>query len=111
MAVLVNYLSGGQLNDPAPGLCCYAYATLISVLRLLAEDHFSSDVFVGGAIDFLSRLRTSYARTHRNHLHTRRSKLFSPAVSRMFSPAQKSLHSGGQTESVVGRVAVLLLQR
>ena len=70
----------------------YGYATLVSTSRLLAQDHFSSDVFVGGAIGFfIGRYVVRTQRVHHNHLTGIPSKLLSAAVTPSFSPVQKSV--------------------
>lgn len=68
----------------------YGYAALVSASRLLAQDHFSSDVFVGGAIGFfIGRYVVRTHEAHRDHLKVRRSKLLSPAMSPSPSPVQR----------------------
>ena len=70
----------------------YAYATLVGVSRVLAQEHFTSDVFVGSAIGFfIGRYVVHTQRVHRQHLHSRTSSLFTPAVSPSFSPFAKTV--------------------
>jgi membrane-associated phospholipid phosphatase len=70
----------------------YGYATLIGVSRVLSQEHFTSDVFVGGAIGFfIGRYVVHTQRAHREHLRFTKSRLFTPAVSPSFSPVAKTV--------------------
>ena len=68
----------------------YGYATLVSVSRVMAQEHFTSDVFVGGAIGFfIGRyvVRTQHA--HQQHLHSLGAHLPVPQILPSFSPMEK----------------------
>jgi membrane-associated phospholipid phosphatase len=70
----------------------YGYAAFVDVARVLSQEHFTSDVFVGSAIGFfIGRYVVHTQQLHREHLHSRRSNLFTPAVSPSFSPVAKTL--------------------
>ncbi|MFL6447892.1 MAG: phosphatase PAP2 family protein [Bryobacteraceae bacterium] len=70
----------------------YGYAALISTSRMLAQKHFSSDVFVGGALGFfVGRYVVRTDNAHRSHVNTGHSRLLSPTVLPSFSPFQKSV--------------------
>jgi membrane-associated phospholipid phosphatase len=70
----------------------YGYAALISTSRVLAQEHFTSDVFVGGAIGFfIGRYVVHTQRVHREHLHSSGSRLFVPAVFPSLSPVAKTV--------------------
>jgi len=70
----------------------YGYAALVDVSRVLSQEHFTSDVFVGSAIGFfIGRYVVHTQRLHREHLHSGRSKLFMPAVFPCLSPVQKTV--------------------
>ena len=65
----------------------YGYAALISTSRVLAQAHFTSDVFVGGAIGFfVGRYVVRTQRAHGAHLTSMRGRLLTPAVMPSFSP-------------------------
>lgn len=65
----------------------YGYAALISTSRVLAQAHFTSDVFVGGAIGFfIGRYVVRTQRTHGAHLAPLHGHLMTPAVMPSFSP-------------------------
>ena len=52
-------------------VAAYTYASGVSVARILAQDHFASDVFVGGAIGFfVGRFVAESGKRHFNHLWT-----------------------------------------
>jgi PAP2 superfamily protein len=54
----------------------YTYASGISLARILAQDHFASDVFVGGAIGyFVGRYVTHHGGRHLKHVPALRSDL------------------------------------
>jgi membrane-associated phospholipid phosphatase len=70
----------------------YGYAALVSTSRVLAQQHFTSDVFVGGAIGFfIGRYVVRTQRSHREHLGSGRSRLVTPMVLPSFSPAAKTV--------------------
>ncbi len=70
----------------------YGYASLVSVSRLLAQAHFTSDVFVGGAIGFfIGRYVVQTQREHRLHPHSTHARLFAPTVMPSFSPDSKTI--------------------
>lgn len=70
----------------------YGYAALVSTSRVLAQAHFTSDVFVGGAIGFfVGRYVVRTQRLHAAHTHSLGAKLLTPAVVPSFSPTQHNL--------------------
>jgi membrane-associated phospholipid phosphatase len=70
----------------------YGYAALIDVSRVLSQEHFTSDVFVGSAIGFfIGRYVVHTQRIHREHVHSGKSILFTPTVSPSFSPVAKTV--------------------
>jgi membrane-associated phospholipid phosphatase len=70
----------------------YGYAAFIDVARVLSQEHFTSDVFVGSAIGFfIGRYVVHTQQVHREHLHSKKSSLFTPAVSPSFSPVAKTV--------------------
>ncbi len=70
----------------------YGYATLISTSRVLAEEHFTSDVFVGAAIGFfIGRYVVHTQRMHREHSGKFRSKLLTPVISPDFMSEDKAV--------------------
>lgn len=70
----------------------YSYATLVSVSRVLAQAHFSSDVFVGGAIGFfIGRYVVRTQKMHQGHLSSFRDRLFTPSVAPSFSGTEHSI--------------------
>ena len=74
----------------------YGYASMVSVSRLLAQEHFSSDVLVGSAIGFF--IGRYVVHTNQVHLdHARRAKWLSPAISPIFN--QSGL-PGGRTVAI-----------
>ena len=80
----------------------YVYAALVSTSRVIAQEHFTSDVVVGGAIGFfIGRYVVRTERIHREHLPFAKSRLFSPAVSPLFSPVAKTVTLVGTTNTAV----------
>ena len=72
----------------------YGYAALISTSRVLSQEHFTSDVFVGGAIGFfIGRYVVHTQRVHREHLHSGGSRLFVPAVFPSLLACCKNCHA------------------
>lgn len=70
----------------------YGYAALISTSRLLAQEHFTSDVFVGGVIGFfIGQYVVHTQRVHRQHAPFVNSRLFTPTVLPSFSPVAKTV--------------------
>jgi membrane-associated phospholipid phosphatase len=70
----------------------YGYAALVSTSRVLTQEHFTSDVFVGGAIGFfIGRYVVHTQQVHREHLRSVKSGLFTPAVVPSFSPVAKTV--------------------
>jgi membrane-associated phospholipid phosphatase len=71
----------------------YSYATLISVSRVLAQEHFTSDVFVGGMIGFfVGRYVVHTQHVHREHVHDGKPlRSFVPDVMPTFSPSAKTV--------------------
>ena len=70
----------------------YGYAALVSTSRVLAQAHFTSDVFVGGALGFfIGRYVVRTQKIHREHLSSLRSRLLSPRVSPSFSPIERAV--------------------
>jgi membrane-associated phospholipid phosphatase len=70
----------------------YGYAALIDVSRVLSQEHFTSDVFVGSAIGFfIGRYLVHTQRVHREHFRSGKSTLFMPAVLPSFSPVAKTV--------------------
>ncbi len=64
----------------------YGYAVLISTSRVLAQAHFTSDVFVGGAIGFfVGRYVVRTQRVHGAHSTPLHGRLLTPAVMPSFS--------------------------
>ncbi len=73
-------------------VAAYTYAAGVSVARLLAQEHFSSDVFVGGAIGFF--VGRYVVRTHRGYAELRRARRFTswmPSVQPDFGPGEKNV--------------------
>ena len=59
----------------------YSYATTISAARVMARQHFPSDVFVGGAIGFfLGRFVVRTEETHVQHARSQYAFLFRPSI-------------------------------
>lgn len=70
----------------------YSYATMISVARVLAQEHFTSDVFVGGMIGFfVGRYVVHTQHTHLEHVKPGSLRSFMPEVMPAFSPAGKTV--------------------
>jgi membrane-associated phospholipid phosphatase len=71
----------------------YGYASLVSTSRVLAQAHFTSDVFVGGAIGFfIGRYVVRTQKRHSEHLDcSLRARLVTPAIMPSFSPAEHVL--------------------
>lgn len=70
----------------------YGYATLVSVSRVLAQDHFASDVLVGGAIGFFTgRYVVRTQRARRDHPAGKRSQNWRPSIVPTFSPVEKTV--------------------
>jgi len=70
----------------------YGYAALIDVSRVLSQEHFTSDVFVGSAIGFfIGRYVVHTQRVHREHGGSGKSTLFMPTVLPSFSPVAKTV--------------------
>ena len=67
----------------------YSYATAVSASRVLAQAHFLSDVFVGGATGFfIGRYVVHTQKVHRDHLRPGHAHWLSPsAISPSFGPA------------------------
>jgi membrane-associated phospholipid phosphatase len=75
----------------------YGFASVVSTSRLLGQEHFTSDVFVGGAIGFF--IGRYVVHTNELHLaHSRRAKWLSPAISPIFDQDARSV--GGRTVAV-----------
>ena len=59
----------------------YTYASLISTSRILAQEHFTSDVFVGAAVGFfVGRYAVRTQQRHRQHVEGLGSQILRPAV-------------------------------
>ncbi|HEX4165508.1 MAG TPA: phosphatase PAP2 family protein [Bryobacteraceae bacterium] len=59
----------------------YGYAVIISASRVAAQEHFTSDVFVGAAVGFfVGRYVVRTQRIHREHLSQGHSRLYIPTV-------------------------------
>ncbi len=70
----------------------YTYATTVSVSRVLSQAHFTSDVFVGGAIGFfIGRYVVRTQHTHQEHTHNNRANWMAPSIQPNFSPAGKTV--------------------
>lgn len=70
----------------------YAYASAVSLSRVLAQQHFSSDVFVGAALGFfIGKFVVSTERTHANHLKRFQQKRMVPAIEPGFGPGNKTI--------------------
>ena len=70
----------------------YGYAALIDVSRVLSQEHFTSDVFVGSAIGFfVGRYVVHTQRVHREHGGSGKPTLFMPTVLPSFSPVAKTV--------------------
>ena len=70
----------------------YSYAALISTSRVLAQAHFTSDVFVGGAIGFfIGRYVVRTQKTHGEHATSLRASFIRPAVMPAFSTGEHSI--------------------
>lgn len=72
----------------------YGYATVISASRVISREHFTSDVFVAGAIGFF--IGRYVVHTEEAHLaHARRAKWLAPAIAPVFEQGGKG--QGGRT--------------
>jgi membrane-associated phospholipid phosphatase len=70
----------------------YSYAALVSTSRVLAQQHFTSDVLVGGAIGFfIGRYVVQTQRLHRDHLRGNRSRLWTPSITPSFYTGTKQI--------------------
>ena len=70
----------------------YAYAGTVSVSRVLAQRHFTSDVFVGGAIGFfIGRYVVRTERRHEGHRHAIRGRGLTPSIQPSFTPAAQTI--------------------
>ena len=70
----------------------YAYASAVSLSRVLAQQHFSSDVFVGGALGFfIGKFVVSTEQTHAGHLKHFQRKALMPAIEPGFGPGNKTV--------------------
>lgn len=89
---LATVVAGEYGNHKWVPYVSYGYAALISTSRVLAQTHFTSDVFVGGAIGFfIGRYVVHTQQVHRKHLRSAKSRLFTPAVFPSFSPVAKTV--------------------
>jgi membrane-associated phospholipid phosphatase len=72
----------------------YGYAAAVSASRIIAQEHFTSDVFVGGAIGFfIGRYVVHTEEIHLAHAH--RAKWLAPAIAPVF--LQGGNRQGGRT--------------
>jgi membrane-associated phospholipid phosphatase len=70
----------------------YGYATMVSVARVLAQEHFTSDVFVGGVIGFVvGHYVVHTQRIHGEHVKGGSLKSYIPDVMPTFSPTAKTV--------------------
>jgi membrane-associated phospholipid phosphatase len=70
----------------------YAYASAVSLSRVLGQQHFSSDVFVGGALGFfIGKFVVRTERTHASHLARFQQKRMVPAIEPGFGSGNKTL--------------------
>jgi len=70
----------------------YTYATTVCVTRVLAQQHFTSDVFVGGAIGFfIGRYVVRTQHTHQEHAHSDKAKWTAPSIQPNFGPNEKTI--------------------
>jgi hypothetical protein len=70
----------------------YGYAALVSTSRVLAQEHFPSDVLVGGAIGFfVGRYVVHTQHSHRAHSDAQRAHWMAPAIIPGFDATSKTV--------------------
>ncbi len=70
----------------------YGYAALIDTSRILAQEHFTSDVFVGSVVGFfIGRYVVRTQQIRRHEANSTRSKLFTPAITPEFTSTEKTI--------------------
>ena len=89
LASVIAHEYGDRLWVP---FAAYGYAAAVSVSRVLAQEHFTSDVFVGGAIGFfVGRYVVHTQRLHEGHGKAIKASLPLPMISTSFSAQAKTL--------------------
>jgi membrane-associated phospholipid phosphatase len=89
---IASVVAGEYGNHRWVPFVSYAYASVVSLSRVLGQQHFSSDVFVGGALGFfIGKFVVRTQRTHANHLKRFQWKGMMPAIEPGFGPGNKTI--------------------